>query len=80
MGRTNPEAKMLVDITAEDVAPDRVRLNVLRAWRTLAVLSLLGLISFATVSDQPRGDRGNRRECGPFILGQSLLGGCDWLE
>jgi hypothetical protein len=71
---------MPFDTTVEDIAPDRVHLKVVRAWRTLAVLSLLGLISFAAVSDQPSGDQGNRRECGPFILGQSLLGGCDWLE
>ena len=68
----------MVDIAADDVAGVRSRAKV--AWRTLAVLALLGIVSFAAVSDQPSADRGQNRECGPFILGQSLLGGCDWLE
>jgi hypothetical protein len=70
----------MVDIPADDVFTDRARAEAARAWRTLAVLALLGIVSFAAVSDQPSADRGQRRECGPFIIGQSLLGGCDWLE
>jgi hypothetical protein len=66
----------MVDILADSVVLPRPTL----AWRTLAVLALLGIISFAAVSDQPSADRDQRRVCGPFILGQSLLGGCDWLE
>jgi hypothetical protein len=70
----------MVDIPADDVVGGAARAKVARAWRTLAVLTLLGIASFAAVSDQPSADRGQKPECGPFILGQSLLGGCDWLE
>jgi hypothetical protein len=64
-----------------DTPADRVVLpSPTQAWRTLAVLALLGIASFAAVSDQPGADRDQRRACGRFILGQSLLGGCDWLE
>jgi hypothetical protein len=67
----------MVDVAADDVAPDRMRLSVARAWRMLAILALLGLVSFTVVSDQSSSDRGN---CEPFTLGVSPLGGCDWLE
>ena len=66
----------MVDIPADSVALPKSA----TAWRTLAVLALLGLVSFAAVSDQAPADRDQRRACGPFIVGQSLLGGCDWLE
>ena len=66
----------MVDVPADRVVLPRPTL----AWRTLAVLALLGFVSLAAVSDQPAADRDQRRACGPFILGQSLLGGCDWLE
>jgi hypothetical protein len=66
----------MVDIPADRVVLPRPT----QAWRTLAVLALLGIVSFAAVSDQPGTDRDQRRVCGPFILGQSPLGGCDWLE
>jgi hypothetical protein len=64
----------MVDIPADGVSAERAKLT--KAWRTLAVLLLLGILSFVSTSDQPD----ERRECGPFILGQSSLGGCDWLE
>ena len=70
----------MVDTPADDVSADRAGAKVARAWRTLAVLALPGIVTFAAVSDQPSEDRGQRRECGPLILGQSLLGGCDWLQ
>jgi hypothetical protein len=66
----------MVDIAADDVAPDRARLNLARSWRALTVLLLLSILSFAAVSDQT----GERRECGPFTIGVSPVGGCDWLE
>jgi hypothetical protein len=46
------------------------------AWRTLAVLVLLGILSFTAVSDQSNA----RRECGPFTMGVSPVGGCDWVQ
>jgi hypothetical protein len=64
----------MADIVADDVVADRAR--VARAWRTLAVLALLGILSVAAVSDQT----GERRECGPFTVGVSPAGGCDWVE
>jgi hypothetical protein len=64
----------MADIAADVVVADQAR--VARTWRTTAVLVLLGVLSFAAVCDQT----GERRECGAFILGQSLLGGCAWLE
>jgi hypothetical protein len=64
----------MADVAADDVVADRARVG--RAWRTLAVLALLGILSFAAVSDQI----GERRRCGPFTVGISAVGGCDWLE
>jgi hypothetical protein len=66
----------MVDIPGDGVSADRERVKASKAWRTLAILLLLGILSFVATSDQPK----ERRECGPFILGRSLLGGCDWLE
>ena len=66
----------MVDIPADDVPADRERVKVAKAWRSLAVLLLLGILSFAAVSDQSD----ERRECGPFTLGVSPLGACDWLQ
>jgi hypothetical protein len=48
----------------------------LRAWCMVVLLIYLGLMTLAAEQtlrlEQPR-------ECGPFIIGQSSLGGCDWL-
>jgi hypothetical protein len=66
----------MVAIAADDVAPGRAGLNLARSWRALAVLLLLGILSFAAVSDQS----GERRPCGPFTVGVSPVGGCDWVE
>jgi hypothetical protein len=49
---------------------------VLRAWCMVVLLIYLGLMTLAAVQtlrlEEPR-------ECGPFTIGQSRLGGCDWL-
>ena len=66
----------MVDISADDVPADRERVKVAKVWRTLAVLLLIGVLSFAAVSDQSN----EGRECGPFTLGVSPLDGCDWLQ
>jgi hypothetical protein len=48
----------------------------LRGWCIIVLPIYLGLMTLAAVQtlrqEQPR-------ECGPFISGQSSLGGCDWL-
>jgi hypothetical protein len=66
----------MVDIPADGVSTDRARARIAKAWRTLAVLMLFGILSFAGVSDQSD----ERRECGPFTIGVSPLSGCDWLQ
>lgn len=67
----------MVDIAAAGA----VQVDLTKAWRTLAILVLLGYLMFAAVADQPmpaKGldppDRGS-----PFILGISALGGPDCL-
>jgi hypothetical protein len=62
----------MVDIPAD---ADRERAKVAKAWRTLAVLLLLGILSVVVMSDQPN----ERRECGPMVIGTSAVGSCDWL-
>lgn len=49
--------------------------NIARARRILVFLIFLGLISFAAVQS----NRLDYRECGPFTIGQSAIGGCDWI-
>jgi len=46
-----------------------------RAWR-LAVLMFLGLICLAAVQSYRLE---GRDECGPFTIGRSAIGGCDWI-
>jgi hypothetical protein len=47
----------------------------LRAWCILVLLIYLGLMSLAAVQslllEQPK--------CGPFTIGQSATGTCDWI-
>jgi hypothetical protein len=50
--------------------------NALRAWCLVVLLIYLGLMTLAAVQSL---SVEQRRECGPFILDQSVLGGCDWL-
>jgi hypothetical protein len=45
------------------------------AARIITVLLLLGMISFAAV--QSHGVE--PPECGPVTIGQSAIGGCDWI-
>jgi hypothetical protein len=66
----------MVAISADDVPLDRTRRNLAKARKRLAVLALLGILSFAAVSDQ---SQERPPECGPFTIGVSPLGGCDWL-
>jgi hypothetical protein len=65
---------MAVDIAVDDVPADQARFNL--SCRALASLMLLGIVSFAAVSDQSREEP---PKCGPFTLDRSALGGCDWL-
>jgi hypothetical protein len=41
----------------------------------LALLIFLGLMSLAAVQSY----RFEHRECGPFTIGRSAIGGCDWI-
>jgi hypothetical protein len=59
-----------------DVAAGCVARAPTKAWMTMAVLLLLGMVSFAAVADQAN----QRRDCGPIEFGRSALGGCDWLR
>ena len=59
-----------------DTASDSIaRFPPLRAKRILVLLFFLGLMSFAAVQSY----RLNYRECGSFTIGQSAIGGCDWI-
>ena len=67
----------MVDIAADDVAGVRSRAKV--AWRTLAVLALLGM-SLPQSRISPALTEVRTASAAHLYLGQSLLGGCDWLE
>jgi hypothetical protein len=50
--------------------------NVLRAWCLVVLLIYLGLMTLAAVQSlSPE----QRQECGPFTIGRSAIGSCDWL-
>jgi hypothetical protein len=68
------ESTVVAAILADDVISPMAEAR--RAWRMLALFLLLGLLSFAAVSDEST----HRPECGVFTLDQSLVGGCDRLE
>jgi hypothetical protein len=60
---------------APDFAPiDHARLRA-AASRLLLILVMLGLLGLASSTE-----RVQRERCGPFTLGVSALGGCDYLE
>jgi hypothetical protein len=65
----------MVDIAADDVSSGRARLNLKRTCRTLAILAFFRLLSRAAESDK----RHEPSHCGPFTIGRSAIGGCDWL-
>jgi hypothetical protein len=48
--------------------------NIRRSQFVLAVLILVGLVSFASVRAFETDDQ---RDCGPFTIGKSAIGGCD---
>jgi hypothetical protein len=60
----------MTDITADVFPTTRTNRTPRAAWRALAILMLLGMLSFAAVSDQ-------HRSCAPFAIGVSAIGGCD---
>ena len=62
-----PRSKQRVAKTESD--------NIARAGRILALLIVLGLISLAAVL----ADRLEVRKCGPFTIGRSAIGSCDWI-
>jgi hypothetical protein len=47
-----------------------------RAVGILALLFFFGLIAFAAVQSL----RLEQPQCKPFTIGQSAIGGCDWIE
>ena len=49
--------------------------NIARARRILALLIFFGLMSLVAVQSL----RLEPPECGPFTIGQSAIGGCDWI-
>ena len=49
--------------------------NIDRANRILVLLIFFGLIAFVAMQSK----RTNYRECGPFTIGQSAIGSCDWI-
>jgi len=72
----------MVDVTADDAGLERGRTGRTAAWRTLAVLLLLGVLSFAAADQlmlpretpDPPDDPGR-----PFTFGVSAFGGPDCL-
>lgn len=68
-----PFAKM-VAITPDLVPIDHARSTAV-ARKLLLILMMLGLLSLASSAERIERDR-----CGPFTLGVSALGGCDYLE
>jgi hypothetical protein len=49
--------------------------SIARATRILVLLIFLGLISFAAVQSS----RLDHSKCGAFTIGESAVGGCDWI-
>lgn len=49
--------------------------SIARATRILVLLIFLGLISFAAVQSS----RLDHIKCGAFTIGESAVGGCDWI-
>jgi hypothetical protein len=72
----------MVDITVDEAGPGHRKVHRTGAWRLLAILLLLGSLSFAA-SDQlvlPRDASDPPNQQGrPFTLGVSALGGPDCL-
>jgi hypothetical protein len=55
---------------------DGTQSAVLRAWCSVVLLIYLGVMTLAAVQSL---QLQQRRECGPFIIGKSAIGGCDWI-
>jgi hypothetical protein len=49
---------------------------VIRAWLLVIFLICLGMMTLAAVQSL---QVEQQRKCGPFIIGKSVIGGCDWL-
>lgn len=64
----------MVAITPDFSPVDQGRIHA-AARRLLFIFAMLGLLSLAASAE-----RVERERCGPFTLGVSALGGCDYLE